>query len=195
MGNVTWGLSSALIQAIQIHRSYSVAIETGTFRGDSAIILHRHCGSVFTIESNYELFENSRIRLADMPDIHVLFGYSPGVLPRILKGLQSPAIFWLDAHWFPGVPDSNSSQCPLLEELSIIAGWPHVTQSCVLIDDAHMFKEPPNAGYRPNDWPSLHQVQSFATFSSSTELDIIDDVIIAAPKELTKALINDLRKD
>jgi hypothetical protein len=96
-------------------------------------------------------------------------------------------LFWLDAHWFPEVTEAIGSQCPLLEELTILAQWPFIGDSCVLIDDARMFNTPLENCYRPNDWPTFPEIVKTARFTPSTVMAVIDDVIVVGPSTLTEA--------
>lgn len=182
-----WGLPPTLARTVQRYFRYRVAIETGTYKGTSTRILRELVGRVYTIEADFALYEDARRTLGNDPDIHVCLGSSPAVLPSILNSLDSCALFWLDAHWFPEVPSVADSQCPLLEELSILARWPFIGESCVLIDDARMFSGPLEECYRAGDWPTLHDVIAAARFTPSTVSAIIDDVIVVGPGTLTLA--------
>ena len=182
-----WGLPPALANTVQRYFRYEVAVETGTYEGASTRILRDLVGLVYTIESNFDLYEKSRHALAYDPGIHVVFGSSPVVLPSILDSLNSRALFWLDAHWFPQVPEVTVSQCPLLEELLILAQWPLIGDSCVLIDDARMFSKPLEKCYRPSDWPTLPEIVKAARFTPSTVMTVIEDVIVVGPSTLTEA--------
>ncbi len=182
-----WGLPRALASTVQRYFGYEVAVETGTYEGASTRILRELVGPVYTIEANFGLYEKSRHALANDPDIHVVFGSSPVVLPSILDSLDSCALFWLDAHWFPEVPEVTASQCPLLDELSILAKWPLIDGSCVLIDDARMFSKPLDKCYRPSDWPTFPEIVKIARFTPSTVMTVIEDVIVVGPSTLTEA--------
>jgi hypothetical protein len=182
-----WGLPPRLADAVQRYFHYQVAVETGTYKGASTRILRELISSVYTIESDLVLYERARQVLANDPNIHVLFGSSPVVLPSILNSLDRCALFWLDAHWFPEVPEVADPQCPLLEELSVLAQWPFIGDSCVLIDDARMFSGPLEKCYRAGDWPTLREVITAARFTPSTVTAIIDDVIVIGPNTLRVA--------
>jgi hypothetical protein len=182
-----WGLPPSLASTVQRYFHYQMAVETGTYKGASTRVLRELAGTVYTIESDFALYESARRALANDPNVHVLFGSSPAVLPSILNSLHSGALFWLDAHWFPEVPEVADPQCPLLEELLILAHWPFIGDSCVLIDDARMFSRPLEKCYRAGDWPTLHEVITAARFTPSTVTAIIDDVIVVGPNTLTVA--------
>ncbi len=182
-----WGLPPALASTVQRYFRYKVAVETGTYEGASTRILRELVGLVYTIESNFALYEKSSHALANDPGIHVIFGSSPAVLPSVLDSLDSCALFWLDAHWFPEVPEVTVPQCPLLEELFILTQWPLIGGSCVLIDDARMFSRPLEKCYRPSDWPTFPEVVKAARFTPSTVMAVIEDVIVVGPSTLAEA--------
>ena len=182
-----WGLPRALANTVQRYFRYEVAVETGTYEGASIRILRELVGSVYSIESNFALYEKARDALANDANVHVFYGSSPAVLPAILDSLGSCALFWLDAHWFPEVPEVTVSQCPLLEELSILAQWPLIDDSCVLIDDARMFSRPLEKCYRPSDWPTFPEIVKAARFTPSTVMTVIEDVIVVGPGALVEA--------
>ena len=188
MGKITWGLSEDLASVLQEHFRFAAAVETGTYHGQSTLLLQRLTGKVYTVESAPDLFRRARETLERHPGIQVLYGESAEVLPGILAQLSHGALFWLDAHWFPSVPDLNNRQCPVLQELAILAGWPWIHESCVLVDDAHMFSEPLETDYRELDWPSIDQVISACSFSASRVVRIVDDVIVSGPAGLQTVL-------
>lgn len=188
MGKITWGLSEDLASVLQEHFRFAAAVETGTYHGQSTLLLQRLTGKVYTVESAPDLFRRARETLERHPGIQVLYGESAEVLPGILAQLSHGALFWLDAHWFPSVPDLNNEQCPVLQELAILAGWPWIHESCVLVDDAHMFSEPLETDYRESDWPSIDQVISACSFSASRVVRIVDDVIVSGPAGLQTVL-------
>ena len=188
MGKITWGLSENLASVLQEHFRFAAAVETGTYDGQSTLLLQRLTGKVYTVESDPDLFRQARETLKHHPGIQMLHGKSTEVLPGILAQLSHGALFWLDAHWFPSVPDLNNSQCPVLQELAILASWPWVHESCVLVDDAHMFSEPLETDYRESDWPSIDQVISACSFSASRVVRIVDDVVVSGPAGLQTVL-------
>jgi hypothetical protein len=188
MGKITWGLSEDLASVLQEHFRFAAAVETGTYQGNSTVLLEKLTGEVHTVESDPDLFRRASQRLERYPGIRLQYGESPKVLPGILAQLSYGALFWLDAHWFPLVPELNGSQCPVLEELAILANWPWIHESCVLVDDAHMFAESVDARFRQSDWPSIDQVISACSFSASRVVRVVDDVVVSGPAGLETVL-------
>lgn len=78
---------------------YDVAIETGTLFGVSALRLSKHFPRVYTIEINCELYKKAAAKFRNNDRIRVLFGDSKLVLPELLKEIQQPCLFYLDAHF------------------------------------------------------------------------------------------------
>ncbi len=73
-----------------------------------------------TIELEPRLARLARIRFARTPSVHLHEGDSATVLPVILKSLDRPALFWLDAH--PSTDRSaRDAPVPLAAELAAIA--------------------------------------------------------------------------
>ena len=75
-----------------------VLVETGTYMGETAWALRRDFERIETIELEPTLARLARIRFGRTKNVGVHEGDSAAVLPRILETLDSPALFWLDAH-------------------------------------------------------------------------------------------------
>jgi hypothetical protein len=79
------------------------------------------------------------------------FGDSMQVLPEILKGLDTPATFWLDGHWSMDDTALGAKASPLMEELEAIGRHPIKTHT-ILIDDMRCWKrEDPIIGFSAED--------------------------------------------
>lgn len=137
----------------------SIAFETGTFLGKGTRYLAGSFPRVVTIELSQELHREAKATLSDCPNVECRQGNSAEVLARILPsyGLEATAFFFLDAHWSgdqtvdwqnsrwkgyrqdtahlgTGSKPSGPEQCPLLEELAVIAReWQGPAH--ILIDD------------------------------------------------------------
>ncbi len=77
-------------------------------------------------------------------------GDSGEMMPFVLRYLDVPAIFWLDAHLNEEYDGRQERMCPLLDELAAIRAWPHAAESVVLIDDIRLFGEP--------GWPTREEL-------------------------------------
>ena len=135
-----------------------VVFETGTFLGRSARFLAEHFPRVITIELSEALHASAKASLADLPNVECLHGNSSEVLARLLPDFSpQTGFFFLDAHWSgdqtvdwqnsrwkgyridtahlgKGERPSPTEQCPLLEELGVLAKhWRG--RAFILIDD------------------------------------------------------------
>lgn len=183
MGSVTFSIPFDLATALIRAEGIRYAVETGTYLGDSAVMLADVVEGVWSVELKPEILDKARERTAHRPNIHLFEGYSPEVLPTILERVPGPALYWLDGHGgMFGADDvpAHIKQCPVLDELAAIAQHPHAGRSVILIDDARAFLGP-MPHHRP-DWPTF--VEVLDALGRERHVTILDDVIIAVPKDL-----------
>ncbi|HVZ38277.1 MAG TPA: hypothetical protein VHI13_03300 [Candidatus Kapabacteria bacterium] len=155
-------------------------VETGTYRGRTAAWAAEHFPSVWTIEFSRELYDEARERHRALENVRFRFGDSRRELERIVGGLDTPALFWLDAHWSGGATYGAEDQCPLLEEIAIINR--SAEESYILIDDARLFLSPPQPPHRIAQWPDIAAVvDALRAGGREMYIVVIDDVIIAVP--------------
>ena len=153
-----------------------VAIETGTFQGDTSALLAKTFGGCTTIERSPALAAQAVQRFAGDPKVTVLEGSSRDRLLEALPDNSKSCFFWLDAHGMYDYMGSDSEENPLLYELATIlecrASYPNV----IAVDDAR------GMGTQP-DWPPLADV-----FRILNEFDyvgvIVDDTLVTAPAGL-----------
>jgi hypothetical protein len=87
---------------------------------------------IYSVESLKQRHTTVSARFADYPSVHLFFGSSAWVLPEILKFVDAPALFWLDAH--------GGGHCPIRQELLAIRDrW--IPGHTILIDDIRLFKQ------------------------------------------------------
>jgi len=133
--------------------SPEVFIETGTYKGKMVYAVMPHVKEVYSIELAQTHFEKAQRRFAGYPNIHILQGQSGEVLPRVLKDVDKPCLFWLDAHWSGGSTARAETQTPIVHEMQCILGHPRATEHVVLIDDARCFTG-------DSDYPTLEGLES-----------------------------------
>ncbi|MEX0675916.1 MAG: hypothetical protein WD063_02495 [Pirellulales bacterium] len=158
-----------------------VFIETGTYQGETlANALAAGFEELHSIEvcaSNYEL---AKARFTDHAQVHLHFGSSPEILPRIIDP-AIPTTFWLDAHYqgsSRAEQDPAYGECPLLAELGII--FSHDWSPIVLIDDAYMFDERMRGGFQRSQWPSVEQIR--AALPLAYELSEEDEILVCVER-------------
>lgn len=117
-------------------------IETGTAAGEGVqVALDAGFEQIVSIEANPTVFVKACERFRNEPRVLNVLGDSGVVLPQILKGIENPATFWLDAHWSTGEEELGSgvSKCPILYDLRAI-GQHTVKTHTILIDDIRYFR-------------------------------------------------------
>jgi UDP-glucuronate 4-epimerase len=171
MGDIRRTPARALQHALDI----AYAVETGTWRGETARWLARYFEHVWTIEID------DAPDLDDVENLTLVQGDSRHELARVLDILDAPALLWLDAHWCAGAGHPRPDcECPLREELKAIRPGDYV-----LIDDANYFTNgDPSGEHSREQWPALDEIE--AALPDGYELSIHRDVIIAVPPAAVK---------
>ena len=108
-------------------------VETGTLEGN-AIQQAIKDGFLFirSIELNKNRVLHAQNKFKNLTNVKIFCGDSSKVLYDVIKDIDEPITFWLDAHIFP--PIKNIKNCPLLEELDQIKKHKIKTHT-ILIDD------------------------------------------------------------
>lgn len=181
-------MRSPLIRAFTLwigrHASIASFVETGTWRGSTAVWAKSHFNQVHTLEASSELYERESPLHAAHPDIHFWQGSSAIILPEVLATLSAPAVFWLDAHWSCGDTYGENDECPVLAELAAVnASDPN---HIILIDDARYFLAPPPLPHQRSQWPALQDLLGLLSGlpDRPRHVIVVEDVIIAVPLPL-----------
>jgi len=155
---------------VHLKKKYSltVAVETGTFKGNTTTFFADLFPKVYSVEANKALYRSAKKEFADCDNLTLVHGSSADALPRILSTIRNArALFYLDAHW--------GDDWPLREELQAIAKT-HRDRCVIVIDD---FKVPGREDlpfdYYGNRECSLEYIQDLlpAIFSSYKVLYVI----------------------
>lgn len=181
MGESRFGVPIDLVRTLAGDLDIQLAIETGTWHGESAAELSLVFQKVWTIELDESLHRDAISAHQEKSNIAFLQGSSPAVLSRLLPEVEGPCLFWLDAHWGGSVGAGEDHQCPVLDEISAIDAWNHSASSCILIDDARWFLGPPDPKLRRTDWPTFLEVLDLLRARHDRYITIVDDVIVSGP--------------
>jgi len=100
---------------IRKHRIKNV-IETGTFLGDTSLVLASMANQVFTIENNKQFALIAKRKFKNISKIELMEGSSPDILLKILPTLKANTLLFLDAHWY--------NYWPILDELEAFSKYP-----------------------------------------------------------------------
>lgn len=89
-------------------------IETGTYHGVTTNWLGDNFENVYTIECNTNFYYAAQEKFSkrSIQNITSLFGDSVKMLPKIISGIRTPTLVFLDAHWYEN---------PLINELLTMA--------------------------------------------------------------------------
>lgn len=130
-------------------------IETGLYNGRGSGMAMLELG---LIDDYYVIdFDQLNVSLANkIQAVNAIYGDSADELPGVLREVDRPALFWLDAHaWVGDEFGQNPPPSPLIAELVAIRLWAHRHGSVVLIDDLRQMRHQSQA--QPG-WPSLAEI-------------------------------------
>jgi hypothetical protein len=112
-----------------------VLVETGTYHGEMVAAMCRDFDRIESVEFDPVLARRAALRFAAEAHVRIHHGDSQQVIPEILKSIEQPALFWLDAGYYGWAGRSGRKE-RLSEELDAILRHP-VAGHVILMDDAH----------------------------------------------------------
>ncbi len=185
MGIVRMGPPTEIIYKLQEVYGINNFIETGTYQGNTAYWASQVFEQVFTIEYSQDIYQKVTEKYGHIKNINFLYGDTINLLKNTLSKLESPSLFWLDAHWSGGLTYGESDECPLLAEIEIINRSD--CEHFILIDDARLFLSPPPPPHSPQQWPDISNILNSG--KNSRHIVIVDDVIIAVPVSAKELIV------
>ncbi len=148
-----------------------ILVETGTCYGDMVEAMKDAFETIYSIELSHMLFSKARLRFQKNSNIHLLEGDSAKVLGEVVKGIDAPALFWLDAHYSADVTTKGENETPIYDELNSIFRFSPDRGHVIIIDDARCFGKDP--GY-----PTLDELKRFVLEKDpNVEIAVLDDSI------------------
>ena len=112
-----------------------ILVETGTREGWMIERLGRYFEQIYSVELDENLYTKAVKKFTDQENVKIWQGDSAKRIKEILGEINSPAVFWLDAH-DEGVITSQNS--PIISELNAIFSH-SLGNHTVLVDDARHF--------------------------------------------------------
>ena len=185
MGAVQFGIPKELIKKIKEVYPIDNFVETGTYLGETSYWASTQFKHTHTIEISDELHQEATKRYSKIENLHFHLGDSKDVIPKIVKQLDGPALFWLDGHWCGRNTGGKGNLCPVMDELQAASS---VKGSVILIDDLRCFLGPMAFDSEEN-YPSVHEIilylherlpDNYVTFH--------DDTIICAPSAIKEII-------
>jgi hypothetical protein len=171
----------AVLRSYAKQNDLKTMIETGTYRGDMDYALRSVFDRIVTIELSPELHSAAKRRFKALPHIECLGGDSSKILPRLLGEIDSPCLFWLDAHYSAGITAKGDAQTPISIELEAVLKH-YVTNHVILIDDARCFDG-------SNDYPLLSALEtSVRKARPDLSFSVENDIIRILPDGSTRKL-------
>lgn len=114
-----------------------IFVETGSHLGDGIQqALDAGFGMIYSIELNPDFYQLCFDRFGDVDNICLLLGDTNILLKEVLKVINDPATFWLDAHYY-------NDDSPLIHELKVI-GEHHIKNHTIMIDDLRCWSKEVN---------------------------------------------------
>jgi hypothetical protein len=116
-----------------------VFVETGTYKGDTVkLALNAGFEFIHSIELDPELYDKAFEMFKDEDRVKIWFGDSIDCLKEILRRIDEPATFWLDAHASGKLVGGKSGGSPVVDELNIIKDHGR-NDHTIFIDDKRLF--------------------------------------------------------
>lgn len=134
------------------HFQVSAFVETGSYRGETAVFMSQFVSVVISVEIDPLNSEFARQACAGLANVKIHTGRSEDILPSIIESLNGAVLFWLDAHYQTGMI-MGRRRCPIFDELAAILARRQI-EPIIVIDDARKF-------IWVNGWPSLNSIKKF----------------------------------
>ena len=172
-----------LIEYAQCYNT-TMFVETGTYKGETVKAMAKSglFKQIHTIDIYLDRAHAAAIRYRHFPGVHCWKGDSAEQLPRIIKPLQEPILYWLDAH-HSGKQIARSKglvETPIMAELDTVLAHPQIDKSVILIDDAGYFEQFPK---KYKNYPTTEQVRDkILEAQPNWVFEVEDDVIRAHRK-------------
>jgi hypothetical protein len=107
-----------------------IFFETGTFNGETVTTaMEAGFEDIFSVDISEEKYAKNVIKFRNWPHVHLFLGDSVEALRTVLRLIDDPVVFWLDAH---PMPKTGPAFTPLLNELQAIADW---GKPCTILAD------------------------------------------------------------
>ncbi|MCP5506138.1 MAG: hypothetical protein H7A38_04580 [Chlamydiales bacterium] len=181
-------LKASLLQRLKTLFDLDVFIETGTYLGDTSQVAGDIFSQVHTIELSEELYRKSCQRFKNSRQIQCHLGDSAEVLPKLLKEINVPALFYLDGHYSGHVTARGLLDTPLMKELEAIR-QSGMKGSVLFIDDIRLFQNTLNDQKLKElklgleTYPLLAQLlEAILGIDRDAQIFFLGDALLACPK-------------
>lgn len=161
-----------------------IFVESGTFLGNGLkCALNSGYNKCYSIEIHEFLYKKAVARFSSEianNKVELFFGNSEVLLAEVVKRLDRPATFWLDAHISSQYGKKLAKNCPIIEELNSI-DLSAIKTHTLLIDDLNCFGRP------AHDRITVDQVKTrISKINPSYKFDFLD---AARPQNILVAYV------
>ncbi len=111
-----------------------VLVETGTYYGEMVVAMKANFDQIYSVEYDAQLARRAIAKFTRYPHIRILEGDSQQVIPKLLKSISQPALFWLDAGYYGWAGLQGDRQRLTVELESILSH--SIRGHIILMDDA-----------------------------------------------------------
>lgn len=157
---------------------YKVFVETGTNFGNMLIDMKDHFEELYSIELSHQLWKFCTERFKGEKKINLYFGNSGDILNYVIRYIERPCIFWLDAHYCGNFTAKADIETPILKELIHIFKHPLWEEHTILIDDAGDFIK------GRKDYPSIEMIKEMAMKAGYVNCFVENNIIQITNGEL-----------
>ncbi len=159
-----------IIELYRLLSGFMIFIETGTMLGDMVDAEKRHFQQIYSVELGEKLWKNAVRRFKNYEHIKIIQGDSAQVLGDIMKQIDQPAIFWLDAHYSSGITVKGDKDCPIFGEIDAIFRYKRLNH-ILLVDDARHFTG-------QGDYPTIEALTRYIRGKDEKyQVEVKDDII------------------
>jgi hypothetical protein len=117
-------------------------IETGSYYGDGITkAIEAGFKNIISIEITPAYYDLCTEKFKDNLNVKVILGDTVKILPDLLKEINEPVTYWLDAHYTDPTTNYGDKMSPLMDELEIIKFHAQSFNDVILIDDMRIFNE------------------------------------------------------
>ena len=125
---------------LEIFKKYSnrYFVETGTHLGEGLqFALNAGFTWIRSVELDNRLFGRMDVLYGNNQHVTLYHGKSQELLKKMIRDINEPITFWLDAHYSGSGTARSEIDAPLLQELQIIRDH-HIENHTILIDDIRL---------------------------------------------------------
>ncbi|MBU3968893.1 hypothetical protein KJ991_01620 [Patescibacteria group bacterium] len=145
-------------------------LETGTYQGEMIMAMLNHFNKLYSIELSISLFEKAKEKFKNNKKVQLFQGDSGDILQQILVKIDTPCLFWLDAHYSKGITARGLLETPIIKELENIFQRKNIND-VILVDDARCFNG-------TKDYPTIENLRKYVlSKNNNLEFKISGDII------------------